>query len=75
MVSEEIRINIISRPELQNIDTHLLESQVQAQSAARIIARHHSNSPSEEPRTSMISRLQLQQDTTATHILESQEQA
>ena len=41
----------------------------------KISARHHSHSPPEEPRTGMISRLKLQQGTTATHLLESQGQA
>ena len=35
----------------------------------RIAARHHSHPQTGEPRTGMISRLELQQDTTATHIL------
>ena len=42
---------------------------------ARIAARHHSHSQAGEPRTGMISRLELQQGTTATHRLESQGQA
>jgi hypothetical protein len=42
---------------------------------ARIAARHHSHSHPGEPRTDMISRLELQQGTTATHILKSQGQA
>jgi hypothetical protein len=42
---------------------------------ARIAARHHSHSQAGEPRTSMISRLELQEGTTATHILVSQGQA
>ena len=40
---------------------------------ARITARHHSHSHPEEPRTSMINRLELQQCTTATHMLWSQD--
>ena len=55
MVSEEVRISIISR----------LENAI----------RHHSHSLSGEPRTGMISRLELQQGITATHILKSQGQA
>jgi hypothetical protein len=42
---------------------------------ATIAARHHSHSQTGEPRTGIISRLQLQQGTTATHILECQGQA
>jgi hypothetical protein len=42
---------------------------------ARIAARHHSHSQTGEPMTGMISRLELLQATTATHILESQGQA
>jgi hypothetical protein len=42
---------------------------------ARIAARHHSHSQAGESRTGMISRLELQQGTTATHCLESQGQA
>ena len=41
---------------------------------SRIAARYHSHKPSEEPRTGMISKLELQQGTTATHSLESQGQ-
>jgi hypothetical protein len=41
----------------------------------RIAAKHHSHSPTGEPMTGMISRLELQQGTTATHFLESQGQA
>ena len=41
---------------------------------ARIEARHHSHSHPGEPRTGMIRRLELQQGTTATHRLKSQEQ-
>ena len=37
--------------------------------------QHHSHSLSEESRTGMISKLEMQQGTTTTHILESQEQA
>jgi hypothetical protein len=42
---------------------------------ARIAARHHSHSQTGEPRTGIISRLELQQGTTTTHRLESQGQA
>jgi hypothetical protein len=42
---------------------------------ARIAAKHLSHSPTEEPRTGIISKQDLQQDTTATHPLESQGQA
>ncbi|KAN0131047.1 hypothetical protein V8E53_011180 [Lactarius tabidus] len=42
---------------------------------ARNTARHHSHSPTGEPRTGIVSRLEAQQGTTATHILESQVQA
>ena len=38
-------------------------------------ARHSSHSHTREPRTSIISRLDTQQDTAATHFLKSQEQA
>ena len=36
---------------------------------------HHSHSQTGEPRTGIVSRLESQQGTAATHILESQEQA
>ena len=55
VISEEVRISIISRLE--------------------IAIMHHSHSLSGEPRTGMISRLELQQHTTATHQLKSQGQA
>ena len=55
VISEEVRISIISRLE--------------------IAIMHHSHSLSGEPRTGMISRLDLQQGITATHKLESQGQA
>ena len=42
---------------------------------ARIGVMHHSHSHPEEPGTGMISKLELQQGTTATHFLESQGQA
>ena len=42
---------------------------------ARIAAKHHSHSLSGEPRTGMISKLELRQGTTATHFLESDGQA
>ena len=42
---------------------------------ARNIARHHSHSPTEEPRTGIFNRLETQQGTMATHFLESQGQA
>jgi hypothetical protein len=42
---------------------------------ARNTARHHSHSLSGEPGTGIISRLETQQGTTATHFLESQGQA
>ena len=54
MISEEVRISIISKLE--------------------IAVKHHSHSLSGEQRTSVISRLELQQGTTATHKLESQGQ-
>ena len=38
-----------------------------------IAAKHYSHSQTEEPRTGMISRLELKQGTTATHCLESQD--
>jgi hypothetical protein len=41
---------------------------------AKNAARHHSHSQAGEPRTDMISRLELQQCTTATHRLEGQGQ-
>jgi hypothetical protein len=68
---------MISRPELQQgtTATHQLESQGQHNQQVRNAARHHSHSPTGEPRTGMISKLELQQGTTATHILESQGQA
>jgi hypothetical protein len=77
MVSEEVRISIISRLELQQgtTATHFLENQGQHDQQVRIAARHYSHSPTGEPRTGMISRLELQQGTTTTHILESQGQA
>ena len=55
VISEEVRISIISR--------------------LKIAIRQHSHSLSGEPRIGMISRLELQQGTTATHQLESQVQA
>jgi hypothetical protein len=42
---------------------------------ARSTARHHSHSHTGEPRTGIVSRLEAQQGTTATHRLESQGQA
>jgi hypothetical protein len=42
---------------------------------ARNTARQHSHSPTGEPRTGIISRLEAQQGTTVTHFLESQGQA
>ena len=42
---------------------------------ARNTARHHSHSLPGEPRTGIVSRLETQQGTTATHHLESQGQA
>ena len=42
---------------------------------SRIAATCNSDSLSGEPRTGMISKLELQQGTTATHFLESQGQA
>ena len=61
---------MISRLELQQgtTVTHFLESKDQQASAAR----HHSHSPTGEPRTGMISRLELQQGTIVTHLLEIQ---
>ena len=68
---------MINRLELQQgtTATHMLESQRQRWSEARIAARHYNHSPTGEPMTGMISRLELQQGTTATHILGSQGQA
>jgi hypothetical protein len=57
-----------------NIATHQLKSQGRHHQQAAIAARHPNHSPTEEPRTGIISKLQLQQSTTATHKLESQEQ-
>ena len=42
---------------------------------ATIAAKYHNHSQAGEPRTGMISRLELQQGTTSTHQLESQRQA
>ena len=39
---------------------------------AKIVSRHHSHSLPRESKTGMISRLELQQGTLATHILKSQ---
>ena len=64
---------MISRLELQvTTVTHMLEKHGQQ---ARIAARNHNHSHSTEPRTDMISRIELQQSTTVTHFLESQGQA
>ena len=41
---------------------------------ARMASRHHSHSPTRVPRIGIISRLELQQGTTATHFLISQAQ-
>ena len=58
-----LRMNVISE-----------EVRISIMSRLEIAARHHSHSLSGEPRTGMISRIELQQGTTATHSLESQGQ-
>ena len=55
--------------------SHTGEPQTGIVSRVEIQARHHSHSHPEEPRTGIFRRLETQQGTTATHILEGQEQA
>ena len=66
---------MVSKPKFQQSTraTHQLESQGYNYQQAKIVARNHSHSPPEEPRTGMINRLELKQGNTVTHILESQE--
>jgi hypothetical protein len=73
--SGEPRTGIISRLRIAARHHSYSQTGERHYQQARIAAMHHSHLQTEDSRTGVITRLALEQGTTTTHPLESQEQA